>query len=44
VVRSGRATNRVKNLTPSLPSAGRGYEKEDPGLLRKTGAYRPNGV
>jgi hypothetical protein len=45
-VRSG-ATNRVKKLTPSCPriASGRGgHEKGDPGLLRKTGAYRPNGV
>jgi hypothetical protein len=46
-VRSGRATNRVKKLTPSCPriASGRGgHEKGDPGLLRKTGAHRPNGV
>jgi hypothetical protein len=43
----------VHSLHPSNISAeevvrrgavGGGYEKGDPGLLRKTGAYRPNGV
>jgi hypothetical protein len=47
-VRSDRQQTGSKKLTPSFPAdsfrAVAAHEKGDPGLLRKTGAYRPNGV
>src|SRR6266516_934209 len=46
---AGGSGNKPGQKAHSLPALGElsgrgGHEKGDPGLLRKTGAYQPNGV